>query len=183
MTGPVTQIFVASQDAGSLVVVAPPYTWLALPFLISGVTCWLVGVILFIAARPKSARGQAKPSVVIGALPSILALVIGIPFVAVGLLEGCATWVTVLAGSNELKVQRTLLAHPIRTQIYALNRVLGFVVGTGDNCFSLQAAMADGRGERLIDCTDRTGYNEVASAINAFLTEHRELPQHEPPAN
>ncbi len=183
MTGPVTQIFVASQDAGSLVLVAPPYTWLALPFLVSGLACWLVGVILLIASRPASAQGQVKTSIAIGTLPSLLALVIGTPFVAVGLLAGCATWVTVLPGSNELKVQRTLLAHPIRTRIYALDRVRAFVVGTGDNCFSLQAAMADGHGERLISCTDRTGYHEVASAINAFLTEHRGLPQHEPAAN
>jgi hypothetical protein len=41
-----TQIYVAHQNAGNLVVVAPPYKALAGLFLGAGLVCWVAGAVL-----------------------------------------------------------------------------------------------------------------------------------------
>ncbi|WP_158942851.1 hypothetical protein [Granulicella sp. S190] len=171
MTTPVTQIFVASEQVSRLVVVAPPYTLLAGVFLACGLCCGLVGLVLVVVGCLGAIQRSPTATVSVGALPVLLCFGIGIPFVVVAVLTGSATRVTV--SPDLLKVQRTFLTFPVKTRSYTLDQVRFVQVGMGNTCLSLQAVMNDGRGETLIGCTDLTGYNEVADAINRFLIAHR----------
>ena len=167
-----TQIYVAHQNAGNLVVVAPPYNLLAGLFLGAGLVCWVAGAVLSLVLNGKE---SAMPRGFLwGVFPLLIALVVGAPFVYVGFLMARATHVAINADQNNLKVQQSLLSVPFGTREYALNTVQKAVVGVGNSCVSLRAVMNDGASEQLIRCTDLTGYNEAADAINEFLQSHRE---------
>lgn len=175
MKTPTTQIYTAHQDAGSLVVVAPPYSSLAGLFLGVGLVCWLAGVILSSVLKARSG-GAGKP-LLWGLFPLLIALVIGAPFVYTGFLTSRATHVSVIANEGQLQVQQRVLSISLGTRVYALNDVQKAVVGIGNSCISLRAVMNDGSTEPLIGCTDHTGYNEAADSINRFLEDHRSAAQ------
>jgi hypothetical protein len=170
-----TQLFVAHQNAESLVAVAPSYGLLAVPFVIGGIACWVGGV--FLAVTLKSRTGVAfRPGLWV-IIPLLVAVSVGTPLVYVGLLTARATRVTILPDSNQLTVQQTVLSFPVSTRVYSLDLVRRVLIGVGLNCTSLQAVMTDGHAETLISCTDRTGYSEVAESINRYLDAHRASPQ------
>ena len=171
MTTSTTQIYVAHQDAGHLVVVAPPYSSLAGLFLGAGLAFWIAGVVVSSALKARTG-GAAKPFLW-AVFPLLLALVIGAPLVCVGFLTSRTTRVSVTTDQSQLKVQQSLLSVPFGTRVYALDNVQKAVVGIGNSCISLRAVMTDGSSQQLIGCTDRTGYNEVADSINRFLEAHR----------
>jgi hypothetical protein len=165
-------IYIAHQNAGDLLVVAPPYSSLAGLFLGAGLVCWIAGAVLSVVL---SGKESAMPRGFLwGVFPLLLALVIGAPLVYVGLLTARTTHVALNADRNHLRVQQTLLSMAFGTREYPLNTVQKAVVGVGNSCVSLRAVMNDGANEPLIRCTDLTGYNEAADAINEFLQSHRE---------
>jgi hypothetical protein len=170
MTTHSTQIYVAHQDAASLVVVSPPYSSLAAIFLGTGIVCWVAGILLTFVLRGKAIvpRGSLW-----NAFPLLLAVVIGTPFLFVGFHTARTTYVTVSADKGVLQVRQTLLSMPLSLRAYSLTDVQKAVLGVGEGCASLRLLKNDGASVQLIGCTDRSGYNEAAEAINRFLETHR----------
>ncbi|WP_446743874.1 hypothetical protein [Silvibacterium acidisoli] len=167
---PATEIYVAHQDATNLVVVAPPYTLLAGIFLGVGLASWFAGGLLALVLR---GRAIVPRGFLWSAFPMLLAVVIGTPFIFIGLYTARTTHVSIASDRNTLTVQQTLLSIPLSTRVYALSNVQKAVVGVGEGCASLRVVMNNGGGTRLLSCTDRSGYNEMADAINRFLEAHR----------
>jgi hypothetical protein len=151
-----TEIYVAHQDATNLVVVAPPYTLLAGIFLSIGLASWFAGIVLAIVV---SGKAVVQKGSFWGAFPLLLAIVIGTPFIFVGLQTARTTHVEIAVDKNTLKVQQTLFSLPVSKRVYALSSVRKAAVGVGAGCASLRVVMNDGGGSQLIGCTDRSGYN------------------------
>jgi hypothetical protein len=91
----------------------------------------------------------------------------------VALMTGVTTRITALADSGTLSVHKTVLSVPISSKEYPFEQVRLIKVGVGDVCRFLYVSLADRPAENLTGCTDRTGYGEVADAMNAFLDANR----------
>ena len=72
-----------------------------------------------------------------------------------------------------MSVRKTVLSVPISSKEYPFENVRLIRVGVGDVCRFLYLSLADRPAENLTGCTDRTGYGEVADAMNAFLNANR----------
>jgi hypothetical protein len=167
MHAPVTQIYVASQTLREMVVVAPPYTLLGTIFTICGVLALLVGFAVVLLARV----GGSRPFQI---LMWLLPILVGGPFLALGLGLGAGTTrLTVSADTGTLSVRKTIFSVPVHSEQYPLTQVNSVKVGVGDVCRFLYVSLVDGRSETLLGCTDRTGYSEVAGSINDFLAANR----------
>jgi hypothetical protein len=174
-----TDLYVASQTARELIVVDPPYAILSAVFAVIGLATLLGGYYIVFAARV----GLTRPlHILIWSLPILL----GSPFLIVALMTGATTRITALADSSTLSVRKTVLSVPISSKEYPFDQVRLIKVGVGDVCRFLYVSLADRPAENLTGCTDRTGYGEVADAMNAFLDANRQsspvnLPaRHEP---
>jgi len=161
-----TDLYVASQTARELVVVDPPYAILSAVFAIGGLLTVLGGYYIVFAARV----GFTRPLyILVWSLPILL----GSPFLIVALMTGVTTRITALADSGTLSVHKTVLSVPISSKEYPFEQVRLIKVGVGDVCRFLYVSLADRPAENLTGCTDRTGYGEVADAMNAFLDANR----------
>ena len=166
-----TDLYVASQSAHDLVVVDPPYAVFSTIFIIVGILAILLGIVLLIQFRV----GFGRPlQVALWLLP----FVIGSPFLITAALTGRTTHITLSADSNTLSVQKSFLSMSMGSKEYSLADVRLVKVGVGNVCRFLYVSLADRPAENLTSCTDRTGYSEVADAMNAFLdTNRRAIPQ------
>ena len=161
-----TDLYVASQTARQLVVIDPPYFILSIVFAIVGLLTLVGGYYIVFAARV----GLTRPlHLLIWSLPILLAS----PFLIVSLTTGRTTRITVLADSGTLSVRKTVLSIPISSKQYRFDQVRLIKVGVGDVCRFLYVSLTDRPAENLTGCTDRTGYGEVADAMNAFLDANR----------
>lgn len=161
-----TDLYVASQTARELVIVDPPYAILSTVFAIIGLLILLGGVAVVFAARV----GFTRPwHILIWSLPILL----GGPFLIVALMTGATTRITALANNGTLSVRKTVLSVSISSKEYPFDQVRLVKVGVGDVCRFLYVSLADRPAENLTGCTDRTGYGEVANAMNAFLDANR----------
>lgn len=161
-----TDLHVASQSAHDLVVVDPPYAIFSTTFIVVGILVVLLGIFLLIQFRV----GFGRPlQVILWLLPFLIAA----PFLTTGAFTGRTTHITLSAESNTLNVQKTFLSMPLGSKEYSLADVRLVKVGVGNVCRFLYVSLADRPAENLTSCTDRTGYSEVADAMNAFLDANR----------
>jgi hypothetical protein len=161
-----TDLYVASQTAYELVVVDPPYTILCAIFAIIGLATLLGGFAVVFAVKV----GFTRPlHILFWALPVFL----GGPFLIVALMTGASTRIIALADSGTLSVSKNVLSVPIGSKKYSFDQVRLIKVGVGDVCQFLYVSLADRPAENLTGCTDRTGYGEVANAMNTFLDANR----------
>lgn len=166
MTAYPTDLYVVSQSARDLIVVDPPYTILSTIFIIVAILAILLGIFLLIQFRV----GFARPfQVVLWLLP----FAIGAPFLIIAVLTGRTTHITLSADSNTLSVQKSFLSMSLGSKEYSLSQVRLVKVGVGNVCRFLYVSLVDQPAENLTSCTDRTGYSEVADAMNTFLDANR----------
>lgn len=161
-----TDLYVISQSAHQLVVVDPPYSIMSTVFVVVGILAILLCVVLLVQFR----IGFGRPyQVLIWLTP----LVIGGPFLAVAAFTGRTLHITISTDSNTLSVQKSFYSISLGSKEYPLEQVRMVKVGVGDVCRFLYVSLADHPAENLTSCTDRTGYSEVADAMNAFLDANR----------
>lgn len=161
-----TDLYVVSQSAHQLVVVDPPYGIVSTVFVIVGVLAILLCIVLLIQFRV----GFGRPY---QALIWLSPFLIGAPFLGVAIFTGRTSHITISADSNTLSVQKSFYSIPLGSREYPLEQVRMVKVGVGDVCRFLYVSLADHPAENLTSCTDRTGYSEVAAAMNAFLDANR----------
>jgi hypothetical protein len=162
-----TDLYVASQTARELVVVDPPYMIVSTIFTVCGLLFLLGGLVALSILRV----GFARPlQMVLWFLPAL----IGSPFVILAALTGATTRIIVSTEANKLSVRKSVLSFPLRTKEYPLEQVRLVKVGVGNVCRFLYVSLTDKPAEDLTSCTDRTGYSEVADALNSFLDGHRQ---------
>ncbi|MCU1224431.1 MAG: hypothetical protein JWQ42_2524 [Edaphobacter sp.] len=159
-----TDIYVVSQTARELTVIDPSSSSSIIAGVVTGLLFTLIalGTLLFLRNTGRS----------IHPLLWLLPLV-GVPFLALALLASVTTRITLSADAGTLSVRKTLLSVPISSQEYPLAQVRLVKVGVGDVCRFLYVSLADKPAANLTGCTDRTGYNEVAQAMNSFLDANR----------
>jgi hypothetical protein len=155
-----TDLYVASQTARELVVVDPPIT--SYGAIIGGVLFALLGYAGLVVIRVGLERH-------IHFLLWLLPILAGAPFIAIGMVSMVHTQITMSADAGTLNVRKTLMYIPVGSKEYPLGQVRLIKVGVGDVCRFLYVSLADRPAENLTRCTDRTGYGEVADAMNAFL--------------
>ncbi len=161
-----TDLYVASQTARELIVVDPPYAILSAVFAIIGLLTLLGSFAVVFSARV----GFTRPlHILIWSLPILL----GGPFLIVASMTGATTRISASADRRILSVRKTVLSVPISSKEYPFENVRLIRVGVGDVCRFLYLSLADRPAEDLTGCTDRTGYGEVADAMNAFLNANR----------
>lgn len=161
-----TDLYVVSQSTHQLVVVDPPYSIMSTVFVIVGILAILLCIVLLIQFR----IGFGRPyQVLIWLAPFI----IGGPFLVVAAFTGRTTHITISTDSNTLSVQKSFYSMPLGSKEYPLAQVRMVKVGVGDVCRFLYVSLVDHPAENLTSCTDRTGYSEVAGAMNAFLDANR----------
>lgn len=163
----VTDLYVASQTARELVVVDPAARGFGIGFIVTGVLFVLVGFGALIYARNTMGRS-------INILLWLIPFVAGGPFIAGGLVSLVNTQMIMSADAGTLSIRKTLLSIPISSKDYPLAQVRLIKVGVGDVCRFLYVSLNDRPAENLTACTDRTGYSEVANAMNAFLDANRQ---------
>lgn len=159
-----TDIYIVSQTARELTVIDPPANSFVTAGIATGVLFTLValGSLLFFRNSGRS----------IHPLLWLLPLV-GLPFVALGLIASVTTHITVSADAGTLSVRKTALTVPISSKEYPLEQISLIKVGVGDVCRFLYVSLKDKPAEDLTGCTDRTGYSEAADAMNSFLNMNR----------
>lgn len=162
----VTDIYVASQTARELVVVDPSYKGFGIVFMIVGLLFLLIGYGALYHIRTNMARPFHF-------LLWIIPLIAGAPFLIVGLTSMVNTHIILSADAGTLSVNKTLLSLPVSTKQYPLAQVRLIKVGVGDVCRFLYVSLDGKPAENLTGCTDRTGYSEVADAMNTFLDANR----------
>jgi hypothetical protein len=161
-----TDLYVASQTARELVAVAPPYVVLSVVFAICGLLPLVGGFALLASLRV----GFTRPlQIVMWLLPFLL----GSPFLITAVATGRATRITLSADTGRLTVRKTFLSVSLGSKEYPFEQVRLVKVGVGNVCRFLYVSLADRPAEDLTGCTDRTGYNQVADAMNTFLETNR----------
>lgn len=162
-----TDLYVASQTARELIIVDPPYMIFSTVFAICGLLFLLGGFVVLSILRV----GFARPlHVVLWLLP----VLIGSPFLIVAAMTGSTTRIVASTEAGKLSVRKSVLSFPLHTKQYPLEQVRLVKVGVGNVCRFLYVSLDDKPAEDLTSCTDRTGYSEVADALNSFLDGHRQ---------
>lgn len=157
-----TDIYVASQTARELIVVDPSYKGFGVTFIAVGLLFLVVGYGALYYIRTNMARSFHF-------LLWIIPLIAGLPFLIGGLTSMVNTHIVISADAGTLNVNKTVLSIPVSTKQYPLSQVRLVKVGVGDVCRFLYVSLDGKPAENLTGCTDRTGYSEVADAMNAFL--------------
>lgn len=161
-----TDLYVASQTARELIAIDPPYAILSVVFAICGLLPLVGGYVLLAFLRV----GFTRPlQMFIWLLPFLL----GSPFLVTAMYTGRTTQITLSADMGKLSVRKTFLSVPLGSKEYPFEQVRLVKVGVGNVCRFLYVSLADKPAEDLTGCTDRTGYGEVADAMNAFLDANR----------
>jgi hypothetical protein len=161
-----TDLYVASQTARELVAVSPPYAILSAVFAICGLLPLVGGCAALVVFRV----GFTRPlQIFIWLLPFLL----GSPFLITAVSTGRTTQITLSADMGKLSVRKTFLSVPLGSKEYPFEQVRLVKVGVGDVCRFLYVSLSDKPAEDLTGCTDRTGYGEVADAMNSFLEANR----------
>lgn len=166
MPGYVTDLYVASQTARELVVVDPSNRGFGFGFMIAGFLFLLIGF----GALSYMRTTLMRP---VHFMLWLIPVVAGAPFIVIGLISMVNTRIILSADTGTLSVQKTLLSLPVKAKEYPLAQVRLIKVGVGDVCRFLYVSLGDRPAENLTGCTDRTGYSEVADAMNAFLDANR----------
>lgn len=159
-----TDIYIASQTARELTVIDPCSISSVIMGTVTGLLFSLVAVggLLFVRNLGRSIHPLAW-----------LLTLIGLPFLVLALTMSVTTRFTLSADAGTLNVRKTMLAIPISSKEYPLTQVRLIKVGVGDVCRFLYVSLADKPAENLTGCTGRSGYSEVADAMNSFLEETR----------
>jgi hypothetical protein len=163
-----TVIHVVSESPNSIVVQYPAD-------LSTGVTSVLVGLLVLVGGYVWLYKHRAQVSHGLLWLIWVLPLVVGSVPLIFGVL-GAITTITVEASSETgmLTVRRIAAGSLINTVSYPLTDVRGVQMGFDRGCKYLYATLADGSDPKLLPCSPRTGYSEVAFALNSFLSNLRE---------
>jgi hypothetical protein len=159
-----TDIYVASQTARELTVIDPCSSSSVIIGVVTGLlfSSIAVGALLFVRNLGRSIHPAAW-----------LLTLAGVPFLVLALIMSATTRFTLSADAGTLSVRKTILSVPISSKEYPLTQVRLIKVGVGDVCRFLYVSLADRPAENLTGCTDRTGYSEVADAMNSFLDQTR----------
>lgn len=166
MSGYPTDLYVATQSLRQMIVVDPPYRFLSTIFVTLGILAILLGIILLVQFRVGFSRGSH-------ALIWLLPFAIGAPFLVTAAFTGRTSHIILSADSDTLSVRKSLLSVRLGSREYPLTQVRLVRVGVGNVCRFLYVSLTDQPAENLTSCTDRTGYSEVADAMNAFLDANR----------
>ncbi len=159
-----TDLHVVSQTMRDLVVVDPPYFVSSIVFAVVGLLLWAGGFVAGLRV------GFSRPPVmVLWGIPFLF----GTIFLVGSVLVGQTSWVTLSSDTGTLSMRKSVLSIRTGAQEYRLDQVKLVRVGVGDGCLFLYVSLVDRPAEDLTSCTDRTGYGEMADAMNAFLDAHR----------
>ena len=159
-----TDLYIASQTIHEMVVVDPPFAISSTIFAIVGLVVLVGGYIALAHFRIAFA---GSPLAALWILP----VLIGGIFFTVSVLTGRTTHLTLSADTGKLSISKSFLSVSLGTpKEYPLNQVRLIKVGVGDVCRFLYVSLVDKPAENLTSCTDRTGYSEVADAMNKFLS-------------
>src|SRR5215475_192121 len=157
-----TDLYVASQTARELIAVDPPYAILSVVFAICGLIPLVCGFVLLVFFRV----GFTRPlQIILWLLP----LILGSLFLISAMATGQATRITLSADRGKLSEHKTFLSVPMGSKEYPLEQIRLIKVGVGNVCRFLYVSLDNKPAENLTGCSDRTGYGEVADAMNAFL--------------
>ena len=165
-----TDLYVASQTAHELVVVAPPFNshsfgWIWIVSLLSLVIGY--GVIFSLWKHvPRPINPAFR-------LTWLIPIAIAAPFLVLGVIGQVKTQITLSADTGTLSVQKTLLSFHVGSKEYPFSEVRSIKVGVADISLFLYVSLVDKPAEDLTGATDQTGYSEVANAMNAFLIANR----------
>ncbi len=162
----VTDLYVASQTARELVVVDPSNKGF-------GISCMIAGLLFLVIGFGTLSYMRIALMRPVHFMLWLIPIVAGAPFVVIGLVSMVNTRIVLSADAGALSVQKTLLSMPVKTAEYPLEQVRLVKVGVGDVCRFLYVSLGDRPAKNLTGCTDRTGYSEVADAMNAFLNANR----------
>ncbi len=162
----VTDLYVASQTARELVVVDPSNKGF-------GISCMIAGLLFLVIGFGALSYMRIALMRPVHFMLWLIPIVGGAPFVVIGLVSMVNTKIILSADAGALSVQKTLLSMPMKTTEYPLEQVRLVKVGVGDVCRFLYVSLGDRPAKNLTGCTDRTGYSEVADAMNAFLNANR----------
>ena len=159
-----TDIYIASQTARELTVIDPCSISSVIMGAVTGLlfSSVAIGGLLFVRNLGRSIHPLAW-----------LLTLIGVPFLVLALTMSVTTRFTLSADAGTLSVRKTMLSVQISSKEYPLTQVSLIKVGVGDVCRFLYVSLEDRPAENLTGCTDRTGYSEVAEAMNSFLDANR----------
>jgi hypothetical protein len=166
-----TDLYVASQSANELVVVAPPFNANSYGWVwISSLLCLAVlyGVLFNLRKKMQPPINPAFR------LTWLIPIVVTAPFLVMGVIGEIKTQITLSANTGTLSVRETLFSISIRSKEYPFAEVRSIKVGVADVSLFLYVSLIDKPAENLTGATSQTGYNEVAEAMNEFLESNRQ---------
>ncbi|MDE1178246.1 MAG: hypothetical protein PW789_16855 [Edaphobacter sp.] len=170
MAGYPTDLYVASQTAHELVVVAPPFNAHSFGWIwIVSLLCLVIGYGVIFSLW-KNVPRPIHPAL---RLTWLIPIVIAVPFLILGVIGQVKTQITLSADTGILSVQKTLLSFPVSSKEYPFSEVRSIKVGVADISLFLYVSLIDKPAEDLTGATDQTGHSEVADAMNAFLIANR----------
>ena len=170
MPGYATDLYVASQTAHELVVVAPPFNSHSFGWV------WIVSLLCLVIGHGvlfSLWKNVAHPIHPVLRLTWLIPTVIAAPFLILGVIGQVKTQITLSADTGTLSVRKTLLSFPISQKEYPFSEVRSIKVGVADISLFLYVSLVDKPAANLTDGTDQTGYSEVANAMNDFLEANR----------
>jgi hypothetical protein len=165
-----TDLYVASQTAHELVVVAPPFNSHSFGWV------WIVSLLFLVIGYGvlfslwKSVSRPIHPAL---RLTWFIPIVIAAPFLILGVVGQVKTQITLSPDTGTLSVRKTLLSFVVGSKEYPLSEVRSIKVGVADISLFLYVSLVDKPAENLTGATDQTGYSEVANAMNDFLQANR----------
>ncbi|RZU40321.1 hypothetical protein [Edaphobacter modestus] len=170
MAGYPTDLYVASQTAHELVVVAPPFNSHSFGWIwIVSLLCLVIGYGVIFSLW-KNVPRPIHPAL---RLTWLIPIVIAGPFLVLGVIGQIKTQITLSADTGALSVRKTLLSFLISSKEYPFSELRSIKVGVADISLFLYVSLVDKPAENLTGATDQTGYSEVADAMNAFLVANR----------
>lgn len=158
-----TVIRVVSESPHAMVVQYPANISTGIALLTIGLIVLVGGYVSLYKHRIELAHGVRLLLWIIPLLCGVLPMVFGFFEVA--------TVITVEASAETgmLTVRHTVAGSVIKSSRYPMADVQGIQLGFGRGCKFLYADLADGSDPKLLPCSPRTGYSEVAHALNSFL--------------
>ena len=162
-TGIKTVIHVVSASPHAVVVQYPADTSTGIVLLFIGLMFLLGGYASLYKHRAEMMQGFRWLLWLVPLLCALLPVVFGI---------FKATTVITMEASVEtgmLTVRHMVAGSLADSTAYPLADVQGVQIGFGRGCKYLYANLADGSDPKLLPCSPRTGYSEVAHTLNSFL--------------
>jgi hypothetical protein len=161
-----TVIHVVSESPHAVVVQYPANVSTGVILLLAGLLLLIGGYASLYKHRAGLMHG-ARWLVWLWPLCGLLPMVAGV-FAA-------TTVITVEASveTGMLTVRHTVVGYLTKKEVYPLEDVQSIQLGFDRGCKFIYVELTDGSGPKILPCSPRTGYNQVAHAFNSFLDNQR----------